>query len=64
MHRRKTVRFQFRSRREQFGEGLFVPIEQMIGGRLFGRVTHDDPAPAIVGLALHVEGMTGQARLD
>src|SRR5258707_6993189 len=41
-----------------------VPIQQMIGGGLLCRVTHDDPATVIIGLALHLEIMAGQPRLD
>jgi hypothetical protein len=36
----------------------------MIAGGLLCRVTHDDPATIVIGLALHVEGMPGQARFD
>ena len=34
VHPREAVRLQFRPRREQLGQGLPVPIEQMIGGGL------------------------------
>lgn len=64
VHRREPVLFQFRSSREELGKRLFVSVQEMIGGGLLWRVTHDDPATIVIGLALHVERMTGQTRFD
>ena len=64
MHRRQAVRLQFRPRREQLGKRLLVAIKQVIGGGLLRRVAHDDPAAVVIGLALDVKGVTGQACFD